>query len=281
MPMNCRSFAPVGQVTRRLLACTLVGMFATASAEATSLNFKLSDVVVQADGTQATSGSLNALLDLTGDYVAHPPNVSSLNVAFELNGHPAGVAFGAPQDPAANRLIPNGVPFAGATQLPHVVRFAKDAGAPVQAVDGALMVTVPFTLAAGITAGSFPVRFITGNELGSGNAVALPITLVDGSITVVPAGPFIMGDYNRNGLVDAADYGLWRKTMGQSGIGLAADGNGNNLVDAVDYSVWRAHFGHSAIGSALVPGIPEPATWRLLAVAIMMLLSGRHTSRRW
>ena len=244
MPMNCRSIASVGQAAMRLLVCTFVGMFTTAIAEATSLNFKLSDVIVQTDGSHSTSGSINALLDLTGGYVAHPPNVSSLNVAFELNGHPAGVAFGAPQDPAATRLIPNGVPFAGATQLPHVVRFAKDAGAPVQAVDGALMVTVPFTLAAGITAGSFPVRFITGNELGSGNAVVLPITLVDGSITVVPAGPFIMGDYNGNGLVDAADYGLWRKTMGQTGIGLAADGNSNNLVDAGDYSVWRSNFGH-------------------------------------
>jgi hypothetical protein len=272
----------VRRATIRLLACLCVGMFAAAEAEANSLVFRIPDVVVQTDGAAPFAGSISALLDLTGDYVTNPPSVSSLNVAFELSGQPAGVAFGTPQDPTANRLIPSGVPFSGATQLPHVIRFAKDSGAPVPAVDGALMVTVPFTLAAGIATGSYPVRFITGNELGSGNAVALPLTLVDGSITVVSTGPFAAGDYNRNGVVDAADYGLWRKSMGQSGTGLAADGNGNNLIDAGDFSIWKANFGHSAfsaLGSAFVPGIPEPATWQLLALAVAMLITGSRPIR--
>jgi hypothetical protein len=257
-----------------MLIFLCIGMLATAEAKANTLAFRIPDVVVQSNGATPFTGSIDALLDLSGDYVTNPPNVSSLNVAFELTGQPASVSFGAPQDPAANRVIPSGVPFGGATQLPHVIRFAKDTGVPVPAVDGALMVSVPFTLAAGITSGSYPIRFITGNELGTGNAVALPITLVDGSITVVPSGPSIAGDYNRNGLVDAADYGLWRKTMGQTGSGLVADGNGNNLVDAGDYSIWRANFGHSAGGSAVVPGIPEPATFVLLFAAIIVLLCG-------
>ena len=35
------------------------------------------------------------------------------------------------------------------------------------------------------------------------------------------------GDYNQNGFVDAADYVVWRDTLGQMGAGLAADGNNN------------------------------------------------------
>ena len=55
------------------------------------------------------------------------------------------------------------------------------------------------------------------------------------------------GDYNGNGMVDAADYVVWRDTHGQSvADGAGADGNGNGLVDDGDYSVWRANFGNSA-----------------------------------
>src|SRR4051812_23466150 len=59
----------------------------------------------------------------------------------------------------------------------------------------------------------------------------------------VTAGAILPGDYNLNGIVDDADYVLWRKTLGQTGAGLAADGSANNQVDQGDFNVWRAHFG--------------------------------------
>jgi hypothetical protein len=78
-----------------------------------------------------------------------------------------------------------------------------------------------------------------------------------------------MGDFNADGMVDAADYAVWRKTLGQTGAGLAADGNGNHQVDAGDFDVWRAHFGQnvgggSGSGSDSQPAVPEPATIILL-----------------
>lgn len=67
-----------------------------------------------------------------------------------------------------------------------------------------------------------------------------------------PGRVFLAGDYNVNGVVDSADFVLWRKTLGQSGANLAADGSGptpgtpNGVVDQADYTFWRSNFG--AIG---------------------------------
>ncbi len=49
--------------------------------------------------------------------------------------------------------------------------------------------------------------------------------------------------------VDAADYVLWRKTVGTTGdpVGaIATDGNGDGTVDNADYDVWRSNFGLAA-----------------------------------
>jgi hypothetical protein len=67
------------------------------------------------------------------------------------------------------------------------------------------------------------------------------------------------GDYNGNGTVDAADYVVWRKTLGQfvqpfSG----ADGDGNGTVDDPDYSVWKTHFGIGQPPGGAAAAVPEP-----------------------
>lgn len=84
----------------------------------------------------------------------------------------------------------------------------------------------------------------------------------------------IDGDYNNNGIVDAADYVLWRKTRGQTGSGLAADGNKDNRIDAADYNVWKANFGltlqFAANGPVVV--VPEPATWLIVSIALGCIL---------
>jgi hypothetical protein len=56
--------------------------------------------------------------------------------------------------------------------------------------------------------------------------------------------------------VDAADYVIWRKALGQQLSPFAgADGSGNGVVDQADYQVWRANFGRPlpASGAALLP----------------------------
>ena len=79
--------------------------------------------------------------------------------------------------------------------------------------------------------------------------------------TVFELSPVIVaGDYNSNGIVDTADYVVWRK-----GLGTKYTQN--------DYNVWRANFGQTAPGAGNGAGaianaaVPEPATFVLLMFA--------------
>jgi hypothetical protein len=48
-----------------------------------------------------------------------------------------------------------------------------------------------------------------------------------------------VGDFNRDGRVDAADYTVWRDTEGET-TDLRADADGNGQVDQADYDLWKA-----------------------------------------
>jgi hypothetical protein len=54
----------------------------------------------------------------------------------------------------------------------------------------------------------------------------------------------LTGDYNFNGVVDAADYSVWMDTLGSTSD-LRADGDGDGGVDADDHGVWVSHFGET------------------------------------
>jgi hypothetical protein len=99
---------------------------------------------------------------------------------------------------------------------------------------------------------------------------------------VAPNVAILAGDYNHDGTVDAADYVVWRSTLGQLGAGLTADGNANGEIDAGDYDVWRASFGNTTAASTahLAPSeslgdndaaVPEPASIALWLLALPLL----------
>jgi hypothetical protein len=82
----------------------------------------------------------------------------------------------------------------------------------------------------------------------------------------------LVGDYNGNGSIDAADYVAWRNVVGQSGQGLAADGNANGQVDSGDYDIWSAGFGRSALSTAFsAMAVPEPASCALGVSALAVI----------
>jgi T5SS/PEP-CTERM-associated repeat protein len=92
------------------------------------------------------------------------------------------------------------------------------------------------------------------------------------------------GDYSKDGTVDAADYVLWRKTLGQTGFNLAADGNGDRKIDAADFDLWRAHFGETfgsgATADAPSGNVPEPASATFLLIAAVSLAVNRRFGLR-
>ncbi|MEX0642942.1 MAG: hypothetical protein WD468_09595 [Pirellulales bacterium] len=85
-----------------------------------------------------------------------------------------------------------------------------------------------------------------------------------GSIARIDFSTFLFGDYDRNGFVQPADYDKWKSDFGKSvTIGEGADGNGDGLVDAADYVVWREHY-FIEVESGKMSTVPEPAAMRLL-----------------
>jgi hypothetical protein len=97
----------------------------------------------------------------------------------------------------------------------------------------------------------------------------------------INAAAFLPGDYNHDERVDAADYGVWRKTFGST-TKLAADGSGNQQIDQADFDVWRRNFGTSVAGSgATISNVPEPNGWLLAAVGVvgpLLVLSMRASN---
>ncbi len=83
----------------------------------------------------------------------------------------------------------------------------------------------------------------------------------------------VPGDYNGNGVVDMADYVLWR-----NGGPLQNEINTPGTVDASDYTAWRANFGnHAGSGSGFgSAAVPEPTSLGLLFVAVVAGLVNRR-----
>jgi hypothetical protein len=121
---------------------------------------------------------------------------------------------------------------------------------------------VPFGLGAQgdiiITAGT--VLSVTGNHAFTDGGILLDMITVNSL-----AAPGVPGDYNGNGMVDAADYVLWRK-----GGPLANEVDTPGTVNAADYTEWRARFGNPGGGSGLASAVPEPGSWALLSSLLLL-----------
>ncbi|QDU56480.1 autotransporter-associated beta strand repeat-containing protein [Aeoliella mucimassa] len=91
--------------------------------------------------------------------------------------------------------------------------------------------------------------------------------LLTEGILSVEAG--LVGDFNSDGIVNLADYTVWRDTLGSVGGGLAADANADLRIDMDDYLAWKANFGATMPAPRFDQSqVPEPSAW-LLAISLV------------
>jgi hypothetical protein len=86
----------------------------------------------------------------------------------------------------------------------------------------------------------------------------------------------LIGDFNNDGVVDAADYVVWRNALPSATL---RNDRTPGVVDASDYADWRANFGKSQPASSAALGgnsVPEPASILLLLFAIMSGITVRN-----
>lgn len=119
------------------------------------------------------------------------------------------------------------------------------------------------------------------DALASGTGAAAgsfaPRLLLD---AVLIESPVLAGDYNGDGMVDAADYSVWRDRLAAGGP-LQNETASPGVVDQADYDAWKANFGANAGngGSGGHAPVPEPASW-LMAIAAICRVAHRHRGRR-
>jgi T5SS/PEP-CTERM-associated repeat protein len=85
----------------------------------------------------------------------------------------------------------------------------------------------------------------------------------------------LAGDFNADGVVDAADYTVWRNNLGDAHeADLHHNGDGG-AVTASDYQWWKQHYGNSISASGAVDGnssvVPEPTATLMIVTGLIAL----------
>lgn len=91
----------------------------------------------------------------------------------------------------------------------------------------------------------------------------------------------LLGDYNEDNVVNAADYTVWRDAMTAGATGMPNDPT-PDVVDESDFLNWRDHFGETA-GSGSGQGlarVPEPASVVVVVMGWLFFVSFRRAQMR-
>jgi hypothetical protein len=266
---------------------------------------KMGDGTVVAGGTHSHAGGTDVYGRLIMDGSSTGTAAFAVKTASALGGNgtlggtgsiagPVTVESGASIAPGAvggiGTLSLNGDLTLGAGSL-----LAIDLGAPTTGdrinVAGTTTInggTVNVTDAGGLATGIYTILDYAGALGGSFSNLTLgtvpagfTINLVDtGSLInldVTGAAAGLLGDFNEDGKVDAADYVVYRKNVG--GGPLPNDDGLGSPVGPAHYNLWVAHFGEMEMGGGSGVGaapVPEPASLALLMFGLAAIAFGRR-----
>ncbi len=198
------------------------------------------------DGATVAPGSTGAWpgqLNVDRSFTMH----EGATLAIEIGGR--GIVQ--PRSPEFDQLIVGGPATLNGTLVVDLISLSREAFVPANG-------------------DAFGILSAAGGISGSFDLVDLPTLtpsltwqhLINGTTFFLTVAPQVPGDYNANGVVDTADFIVWRKTLGQTGVRPAADGSGptgvpDGVVDQFDFQFWRSNFGNSS-GETPSISTPEP-----------------------
>lgn len=186
------------------------------------------------------TASLSALVR-SADSIAGTANVAEMKIEF-YNEH--GGAFGSASFLGEEKLLVAD----GATPNDQWLNRQLIGVAPAGAVEARLV-----------------LQFTQG--AGGGGAVHIDSVAFGIDNTII-----LTGDYDGSGVVDEADYTVWKNNFGST-TELAADGNGDGTVDAADYTVWRDNWTAALTGEAAKSlSVPEPSGWPLAIGSLLTIM---------
>jgi hypothetical protein len=235
-------------------------------------------------GMLATGGSLSIGADAANDTFVSPTEIDFVSVAnsvdadyfsFEIDG-PVGLnAVLTPWGGVFNQAVQ------GSPQTQFNANSRSNLTLTIFDQDGTTVLALANQTAEG------GIESFTGLRLPAAGKYFARVTgsseivqLYQLDLAAVALAAALAGDFNFDGEVGAADYAVWRNTIGSTGTGLAADANQDLIVDDADYQIWKANFGAIAASTTalLTASVPEPSSV-ILAIALVACL-GRLTPRR-
>lgn len=231
-----------------------------------AVNVKTTATGLGTDGTLGGTGSVSGLVTVeSGGTIAPGLSIGTLTLAGGLTlnaGSLLGIELGAP---TMGDLINVG----GTTTINGGTVNVADAG--------------------GLGAGTYTILDYAGALGGSFSNLALGTTPAGFSFALMDTGSAInlsvsavaglLGDYNEDDIVDAADFVVWRKAE-QTGVAdLPNDNDDPGNIGPAEYALWRANFGSTLPGSGSGLGggaVPEPASVVLVMLGMAAMAMGRR-----